>query len=337
MNLPLAAENLETTIDSEKRLKMFQELLRIRMVEEGIAARYSEQEMRCPVHLCIGREAVAVGLSAHLTTKDYAFSTHRAHSHYLAKGGNLEAFIAELYGKATGCSGGRGGSMHLFDKEAGFLGCVPIVGASIPIAVGVAFDIKRRKDKAISVAYFGDGATEEGVFFESLNFARLHQLPMLFVCENDYYSVETSYDQRRHHGTDICEMIESFKVESSAHDGQDLDIIEAASKHAVDKVRAGEGPYFLEFKTQRLAEHCGPKIFSEDDRTYILDPDTPRDPVKLYQQRLTQEGLCSEDDIKHMQDTFRQEIDQAFTMAQNAAYPKREDLSKHIYFRGDQK
>lgn len=334
MSLSLRTDNLYDS-DAAKRLSMFQSLLRIRMVEEAIAVRYPQQEMRCPVHLCIGREAVAVGVSAHLTKKDYAFSTHRAHSHYLAKGGDLDAFIAELYGKASGCAGGRGGSMHLIDKDAGFLGCVPIVASSIPIAVGVAFENKRRKLDAISIAYFGDGATEEGVFFESLNFARLHQLPMLFVCENDYYSVETAYNQRRHHATEICDMVRAFKVEASSHDGQDLDVIESASQEAIHKIRAGCGPYFIEFKTQRLAEHCGPKIFSANDQTYILDSDSPRDPVALYQYRLVHEGICSESDVQQMRKKFEQEIECAFSRAQLAPYPDRADLSKHIYFEGN--
>ena len=162
---------------------LYQQMLRIRLVEEEIAKRYSEQKMRCPTHLSIGQEAVAVGVSSALTVEDKVYSSHRAHAHYLAKGGSVDKLIAELYGKQTGCTGGRGGSMHLCDLDAGFMASTAIVANSIPLAVGHALHLQTQNVEAISVAYFGDGATEEGAFYESLNFAVLKSLPVLFVCE----------------------------------------------------------------------------------------------------------------------------------------------------------
>src|SRR5277367_3013569 len=150
---------------------LYYKMLQIRLVEEGIAELYSEQEMRCPVHLCIGQEAVAVGVCAHLETKDWVMGGHRAHGHYLAKGGDLNAMLAEIYGKATGCCDGRGGSMHLVDLEAGFLGATPIVASTIPIAVGAAFASVNRGEQRVVVVFFGEGATEEGAFHEAANFA----------------------------------------------------------------------------------------------------------------------------------------------------------------------
>src|SRR5581483_333859 len=177
--------------------KLYHQMLRIRAVEEAIAALYSEQQMRCPVHLSIGQEAVAAGSCAAVEQTDYAMSGHRSHAHYLAKGGSLRAMMAEIYGKAAGCCGGKGGSMHLVDLAAGFLGAVPIVGSTIPIAVGTAFASKARGESRVTLSFFGEGATEEGVFHESINFASLKKLPVVFVCENNFYSVYSPLSVRQ--------------------------------------------------------------------------------------------------------------------------------------------
>ena len=161
-------------------LRLLESMVRIRMVEEAIAAHYPEQQMRCPVHLSIGQEAASAGVCAALRPDDLAMSGHRSHAHYLGKGGDLPAMIAEIYGKATGCCQGRGGSMHLVDLKAGFVGAVPIVGSTIPIATGLAFADRQLKRDRVTVAFLGEAATEEGVFHESVNFASLHQLPIIF-------------------------------------------------------------------------------------------------------------------------------------------------------------
>ena len=172
-------------------------MLRIRMVEETISRRYSEWKMRCPVHLSIGQEAPAVGVMENLKKEDKIVTAHRSHAHYLAKGGNLNSMIAELYGKETGCAKGKGGSMHLIDLKAGVTAAVPIVGSTIPIGVGLSWSIKLERKKNIVVIFFGDGATEEGVFQESLDFASLHNLPVLFVCENNEFSVYSHLSKRQ--------------------------------------------------------------------------------------------------------------------------------------------
>ncbi|MBI4331624.1 MAG: thiamine pyrophosphate-dependent dehydrogenase E1 component subunit alpha, partial [Chloroflexi bacterium] len=184
-----------TISDIEK--KLYYAMLRIRLVEERIAELYPEQQMRCPVHLCTGQEAIAAGVSAHLTSDDYALSNHRSHGHYLAKGGDLKAMMAEIYGRVTGCSRGKGGSMHLVDLAAGFLGATPIVGSTIPMAVGAALATVMKGEKRVTVAYFGDAAVEEGVFHESLNFAALKRLPVVFVCENNFFSVYSPLSVRQ--------------------------------------------------------------------------------------------------------------------------------------------
>src|SRR5689334_37007 len=167
--------------------KLLFDMLRIRAVEESIAARYSEQKMRCPTHLSVGQEGVSAAIGAVLRHTDLAVSGHRAHAHYLAKGGDLKAMIAEIYGKATGCSRGKGGSMHLVDESVGFMGSTAIVGGTVPVGVGLAYPMKLKRSDQITCIFLGDAVVETGVFFESVNFAVLKKLPVLFLCENNLY------------------------------------------------------------------------------------------------------------------------------------------------------
>jgi pyruvate dehydrogenase E1 component alpha subunit len=189
--------------------------LRIRRVEEAIARRYHEAKMRCPVHLSIGQEIPAAIIGQLRDKNDTFISSHRAHAHYLAAGGSLPKMIAEIYGKVDGCAKGRGGSMHLFDKKSGFLGSSAIVGNSIPVGVGLAYSYKIKNKNSISFVFFGDGATEEGVFYESLNFAAIHKLPVVFVCENNKYSVYTSLSDRQPSSRSIHRVAESLGVSST--------------------------------------------------------------------------------------------------------------------------
>ena len=205
--------------DSDQRRRLHGELVRLRVVEESIVALYPEQEMRCPTHFSIGQEAVAVGVCAHLRREDQAISAHRSHAHYLAKGGDLRRMFAELYGKVTGCARGKGGSMHLVDLQVGFLGCVPIVGSTIPIGVGAAFGAQLRGEDRITAVFFGDGAAETGVFHESLNFACLHALPVLFVCENNLYSVNTPLAPRQPPDRSIADLAAAHGMTSRQVDG----------------------------------------------------------------------------------------------------------------------
>ncbi|HVX64087.1 MAG TPA: thiamine pyrophosphate-dependent dehydrogenase E1 component subunit alpha, partial [Pirellulales bacterium] len=199
-------------MQKELTRRLYRSMLRIRLIEEGIAAHYAEQQMRCPVHLCIGQEAVAAAVCERLDRADQALSTHRAHGHYLAKGGDLRAMLAEMHGKATGCASGMGGSMHLIDLEAGFLGAAPIVGSTIPIAVGVAFGVSMRRERRVVVAFFGEGATEEGAFHEALDFAALKRLPVLFVCENNLYSVYSPLAVRQSQGRKVHRLAQAHGV-----------------------------------------------------------------------------------------------------------------------------
>ena len=291
-------------------------MLRIRRVEEALADRYSEQEMRCPMHLYIGQEAIAVGVCATLDRNDVVFSNHRAHGHYLAKGGSLNAMVAELYGRSTGCCGGRGGSMHLIDVSAGFLGATPIVGGTVPLAVGAAWAASLNGEARVSVVFFGDGCFEEGVVHESMNFAVLHKLPVLFVCENNGYSVYTSLGKRQP-ARPIYRIAEAHGLAAYAGDGNSIDDVVALSKTCADDARAGLGPQFLELHTYRWREHCGPNFDDElNYRTAIeIESGLKTCPIKNFSNRLKVTLPEFEAEVARFEAEIGIEISQSFAFA----------------------
>ncbi|MCG8456965.1 MAG: thiamine pyrophosphate-dependent dehydrogenase E1 component subunit alpha, partial [Holophagales bacterium] len=243
--------------DRDLAWRAYRALVRIREVELAIAARYADQEMRCPVHLSVGQEAVAVGACLPLTDDDLVLAGHRSHAQYLAKGGDLEAMLAEIHGRETGCCGGRGGSMHLFDAEAGVLASIPIVGSHLPLAVGVALARRQRREPGVAVAFLGDGAVETGAFHESLNFAALHRLAVIFVLEDNGYSVYTPLEQRQPRRP-LTDVGLSHGVAGRAVDGDDVLDVHRAMVTALDTARSGAGPQLLVATTARWLEHCGP-------------------------------------------------------------------------------
>lgn len=314
-------------------LSLYYHMLRVRMVEEKIAELYPEQEMRCPVHLCIGQEAIAVGVCANLLKKDYLLSNHRSHGHYLAKGGDLRAMLAELYSKADGCSGGKGGSMHLIDLSAGFLGATPIVGSTIPIAVGVSFGFMLRKEKRVAIVFFGDAAVEEGVFHESINFAVLKKLPVIFVCENNLYSVFSPLSVRQPPEREIFNLAKGQGMESYSGDGNDVVAVYNLTETAVAKARQGDGPTFLEFKTYRWREHCGPNYdYNLGYRTKEeLEEWQKRCPVERIKKHLLEAKLLFPQDITEMANRISAEIEEAVAFAKNSPFPKSSAFLNHIY------
>ena len=231
--------------------------LKIRMVEEAIALHYPKSEMRTPIHLCTGQEANPTGVCAALSDDDIVYAYYRSHGWYLAKGGDLHKMIAELFGKVTGCSKGYGGSMHLIDLKKGFAGTTALVAAAQAHAVGAAFTFKSRKQNAVAVSSFGDGATEEGIFQESLMFAALRKLPVIFICENNGLATNTLIKYRQP-SAPIYKRAEGFGVHSVLVDGNDAVMVYQATQEAVNRAKAGEGPSFIECKTYRILEHCGP-------------------------------------------------------------------------------
>ena len=297
--------------------KLYESMLRIRLVEESIANKYSEQKMRCPTHLSIGQEAIAVGVCANLTSQDQVLSTHRAHAHYLAKGGCLKSMIAEIYGKASGCSKGMGGSMHLIDTSVGFMGSTAIVGNTIPVAVGLALEKKLTRKKSIACVFFGDGATEEGAFYESVNFAIIHSLPILFICENNLYSVYSGLEVRQPVNRKIYKMVRAMGISAQHGNGNDVEEVTRKVKHAKTMILKSGGPQFLEFDTYRWREHCGPNF--DNNIGYREESEflkwKKKDPLKNFYSENSQKY------IDRKIDTISQEIDDAHQFADDSKFP----------------
>jgi TPP-dependent pyruvate/acetoin dehydrogenase alpha subunit len=249
-------------------LNLFQQLVKIRAVEELLAERYPQQEMRTPVHFGIGQEAVAVGVCALLSNSDAVYSHHRCHNHYLACGGGIFELAAELFGKEEGCSKGRGGSVHLTARNRGFIASSAILGQGISAATGSALAFQIDEKPAVAVSFFGDAACEEGVFYESLNFSSIHKLPVLFVCENNLYSTESPLTYRQPKGSSLCDRPESLKIKTIKVDGCNVEEVYEATIKALQHIKNGDGPVFMECMTYRWREHVGPAYDHEVGRTY---------------------------------------------------------------------
>lgn len=315
------------------KLKLFRHMHRIRAIEEEIARRYPEGEMRCPVHLSIGQEAIPAAFAECVKTSDFAVSTHRGHAHYLAKGGNLDAMIAEIYGKATGCSKGKGGSMHLIDLSKNFMGTSAIVGNSIPIGVGLALSAQLKGTDQISCIFVGDGATEEGVFYESVNFAAVRKLPVLFICENNLYSVYSPLSVRQPQGRSIAKMVAAMGVKVASGEGEDILRTHQIMQDAVAEVRAGGGPQFLEFSTYRWREHCGHDFDNHIGyRSQAEFHDwQARDPLDLLDHALCQKEPALKLQVEEIKSKVKAEVQAAFENAASAPFPPQSDAYSGVY------
>tara|TARA_Y100001968_G_C19438182_1_gene761013 strand:+ start:2049 stop:3050 length:1002 start_codon:yes stop_codon:yes gene_type:complete len=307
---------------------------KIRTVEEKIVEEYPKNQIRCPTHLSIGQEAVPAALAGCITNQDFAVSTHRGHAHYLAKGADLERMICEIYGKASGCSQGKGGSMHLIDVSAGFMGTSAIVGNSIPIGVGLGLAIELKNQTNISCIYLGDGAIEEGVFYESLNFSVVRNLPILFICENNLYSVYSPLDVRQPKGRSIHSLASAIGSKSAFCDGNDVVDSYLLLKKVVSEIRSGSGPWFVEFPTYRWREHCGYQF--DNDIGYRTEAEyqewKSRDPIELFfghSKKLfptTSKEYWSNIDIG-----ITNEVDLAFQKAKSQPFPAPEEAYDSVY------
>jgi TPP-dependent pyruvate/acetoin dehydrogenase alpha subunit len=307
--------------------RLYHALFRIRRVEEEIARVYPTDVIKSPVHLSIGQESVSVGLCEALRPDDAAFGTYRSHALYLAKGGDLRAMIAELYGKATGCAKGKGGSMHLIDVAAGVFGASAVVGTTIPHAVGYAYAIKLRREPRVVLCVFGDGAVDEGVFYESLNFAALKRLPVLFACENNGYAIHT-HQRQRQHLPEVCARAAALGVPSERVDDGDVLRIADKARAAVAAMRGADtGPFLLECPTYRWKEHVGP---GEDwalgyrDRSEAL-PWIQNDAVARLAARLDPV------ERKRIEDGVEAEIADAFAFAESSPFPADAELFTDVH------
>ena len=294
---------ITSLINPDDPISLYKGMLLIRRLEEALIQRYPEQEMRCPVHFSIGQEAIAVGVSAFLNNNDWVVSNHRSHAHYVAKGGNLSSFVAELYGKSSGCCAGRGGSMHLTDMDVGFLAGIPIVGSAMAIAAGVAMSQQRNNSKSITTVYIGDAAAESGSFHETLNYASLHNLPLLTVCENNEFSIFTPMSMRQPSNRTIGDLSRSHGIKTFEASGDNILEVVEVMRQAKNYMLEESKPAFIEFNTYRLLEHCGPNF--DDDLNY-RDPNEVnrfaiRDPLHIManfliaQNRMTQKKISKMD------------------------------------------
>lgn len=309
--------------------RLYRSLYRIRRVEEEVARAYPTDKIKSPVHLSIGQEAVAVGVCEALRPDDVVFCSYRSHATYLAKEGDLKQMIAELYGKATGCAKGKGGSMHLVDVAHGVMGASAVVGTTIPHAVGYAFALRHHGKDSVVVSFFGDGATEEGVFYESLNFAALKKLPVIFVCENNSYAIHT-HQRRRQANPNICDRARSFGIPAERIEDDVLKVYER-SNAAVGALRAGDaGPFFFECLTYRWKEHVGPN----DDFHLGYRTREEAEPWMRNDQVGRMGAMLEPWQREQIEHEIEAEIQAAFAFAEESPFPDAGELLTDVFKNG---
>lgn len=310
-------------MDPAVLIALLRQMLRLRMTEEAILKEYHPaDEIRCPVHFCIGQEAVPAALSLILQTEDYLFSHHRSHGYYFAKNAPMREFFAEIYGRATGANQGRAGSMDISHHALNFFGGAILAGA-IGIAVGVAYALHTRGKPHVSVAGFGEGATEEGAFWEAMNYAGLHRLPVIFICENNRYSVYS--DQCKRQALDnICERVATFGVRTRQIFGNDVALTYRTLKSEVEAVRAGSGPALIEAMTYRWNSHVGPE--DDSDNVYRTAEELAfwkrNCPIELLEENLRATGYLPANWRNTAEVDIRREIAENFAFAKSSAFPE---------------
>ena len=311
------------------RGELLRQMLLIRRFEEKCVELYSASEIRGFVHLYIGEEAVAVGVNQALTPRDSIVSTYREHGHALVRGLPLDSVMAEMYGKTTGCSHGRGGSMHLFDVRRRFYGGNAIVGGGLPLAVGVALADRMRGEDRVTACFFGDGAVAEGEFHECMNLAALWDLPVLFCCENNLYAMGTAVE-RAQAQTDLAVRAGSYGMPAWPVDGMDVIAVEHAARRAAEAVRAGGGPHFLELRTYRFRAHSlyDPELYRDKAE---VERWRQRDPIELLARRMREAGELADTELAAIEDTLARQIGESVAAARAAPAEPVEDLTTFVY------
>ena len=314
-------------------LRLYRSMLRIRIVEEEIEKRYHEDQMKTPIHLAIGQEATSVGCCAALRDVDLLYCSHRTHGNYLAKGGDLKAMLSEMFCRANGCAGSRGGSMHLIDKKVGMAGTSAIVGGAIPIATGAALAAKMQGTDRVSVVFLGEAGVEEGVTSESLNFAALKQLPVIYFCENNFYSVQSPLSTRQHPGRAIWKWAATYGLHSVLVDGTNVLAVYEAAKEAVERARKGGGPTFIEAPVYRFRAHGGAGDDSKTGYRDVAEREAwePFCPIKTYDEFLRGAGLIDEKARKQMEREIMDEMFKALEHAMASSNPVEADLYRNVY------
>jgi pyruvate dehydrogenase E1 component alpha subunit len=327
--MALQADLSQPAIDRDRALALLREMLRIRRFEEKCAELYSAGKIRGFLHLYIGEEAVAAGAIRALEPGDAIVATYREHAHALVRGISAASIMAEMYGKREGCSRGRGGSMHLFDSATHFYGGNAIVGGGLPIAVGLALADKMQGRRNVTACFFGEGAVAEGEFHESMNLAALWKLPVVFFCENNLYAMGTALS-RSESEVDLSLKAGSYEIPAWPVDGMDVVACEDAARKAIAAVRAGGGPYFVEFRTYRFRAHSmfDPQLYRSKQE---IEEWKKRDPVQMFQATLREQILISVDDVKSIEDDVAAELAQAVEFAEVGTPEPVEDLTRFVY------
>jgi len=318
-------------IDKEKLAEMLRLMYKIRFFEERAKKLYKSGQMEGnflgALHSYIGEEAIAVGACAALRKNDCVVSTHRGHGHCIAKGGDLKRMLSELQGKETGYSHGRGGSMHLFDLEMGFLGGNGIVGGGLPIALGAAFSSQYKETDRVPVCFFGDGAASQGTFHESMNIASLWKLPLIFVCENNQYAVTTPTSETISI-PDVGDRAFAYGIPGKVIDGNDVLLVYNTVGEAVGRARTGEGPTLIECKTYRWDPHCF--VIPETRAKEEIEGWKKKDPVSRFEKKLLDEKILTDEDLRKMKSKIMKEIDTAEDFAKNSPYPSVEEFRETV-------
>lgn len=322
-------------LSPDREISLYRNMLRVRNAEETLAELYKEKEMRTPTHFGIGQEGVAVGVCDALLPEDVVYTHHRCHTHYLAKGGSLLGLVAELYGREDGCSRGRGGSVHLTDRSVGMLGSSPILGEGMALAVGSALAFQMDGVPRVATTFFGEGALDEGIAYECFNYASIKKLPVLFVCENNFYATESPLEIRQPGGTQLCARARSFKLEALKIDGNDVVAVYEATRKALEHIRGGGGPFFLECETYRWLEHVGPMFDHELNRTYRSKVEVEawmkRCPVRRNARRLLARGYATQAQLDQWTGEVKAEMTKVVAQAKASPWPDSSTLFENVY------
>ncbi len=317
-------------LDKTVQIELFTKMLTIRRFEERVVQEFNAGNLPGVVHSYIGEEAIAVGVCAHLGIADRVNSHHRGHGHCIAKGADMKRMMAEIYGKKTGYCKGKGGSMHIADFKIGMLGADGIVGAGLPIAVGGALAAKLEGKGNVAVVFFGDGACQEGEFHESLNLAGIWKLPIIFVCENNLYGVNT-HQEYALAAREISRMPKAYGISTTVEDGNDVEAVFHAAKNAVAHCRAGNGPSFLEFKTYRWHKHFLSAFLADLRPREELEKWKARCPVECYQEKLLKSAVLSQSEIESIDRKIKGQVEEAVAFALESPYPAPEDALADVF------
>ena len=317
-------------MNKEDYLNLYRKMYLIRLFEESCGENYSKGFIRGFLHLYIGQEAVAVGSIDSLEEKDFIVTHYRDHGHAIARGLSTNGLMAELFGKETGVSKGKGGSMHLFDSEKNFMGGHAIVGAQMPLAAGFALASQYRKEDSVTMVYFGDGATNQGTFHETMNLASVWKLPIVFFLENNFYGMGTSVERIRSNGKSFSNMAEGYGIPSTIVDGMDVIAVKETTKEVVDKVRSGNGPALIEATTFRFQGHsmADPAKYRESSE---VEEWRKKDPVESFPEYIISSNIASKEEIEDVKKSVEDEMNAAVKFATESNEPDLESLSKDVY------